>query len=92
MLLILGRSIRPGRAPEPASVLDVAPTFLYLAGFPRSGDHPGRVLSDAADDAFRSTYPPKRIETFGDRAVAKPGSRPSSPDSYELLRSLGYLR
>ncbi|MFN7976019.1 MAG: hypothetical protein U0166_27400 [Acidobacteriota bacterium] len=91
MLLLLGTSIRPGTRGEPADLLDVAPTFLYLAGFPSSEDLPGRVLADAADDAFRALYPVRKIETFGDRRVIGKQVR-DDRDLYEDLRSLGYVK
>ena len=43
-----------GEHPEQASVLDLAPTILYLFGLPVARDMEGRVLTEILDDGLRA--------------------------------------
>ena len=52
-----GAGVRPGASPANASVLDVAPTLLYLMGLPVARDMEGRILTEILDPAFARENP-----------------------------------
>jgi hypothetical protein len=52
VLLAVGDGIRAGAVLKQASVLDVAPTVLYLMGLPVARDMEGRVLTEMLEDDF----------------------------------------
>jgi len=96
ILIASGPSIKPGRL-DTTSLLDIAPTVLYLAGLPVAADMQGRVLKEAIDDAFLARYPMRTLpsyETVGrpleeDRqAVVSSGV---DDEVVARLRSLGYV-
>jgi predicted AlkP superfamily phosphohydrolase/phosphomutase len=51
VLLLAGAGIRPGALVDGASILDLAPTLLYLMGLPVARDMEGRVLLEVVDPA-----------------------------------------
>lgn len=89
-----GPAIRSGASPEGATLLDIAPTVLYLLGIPSPGDQDGRVISEVLDPSFV----PESAEAV---AVAATGDGPSPTDSsysdadeaaiQKRLADLGYL-
>lgn len=56
VLLAMGDGIRAGAILQEASVLDVAPTILYLMGLPVARDMEGRVLTEMLDEEFTRTH------------------------------------
>jgi hypothetical protein len=76
VLLIAGGGIRPGSSPSSASVLDVAPTLLYLLGLPVARDMEGRVLTEILDPALAGERPVTFIPSYESLAVtpAAPGA------------------
>jgi predicted AlkP superfamily phosphohydrolase/phosphomutase len=70
VLFVAGGGIRPGAVPARASVLDVAPTLLYLLGLPVARDMEGRVLTEILDPAFASENPVTFIPSYESLAVA----------------------
>jgi hypothetical protein len=70
VLLVVGEGIRPGAAPARASVLDVAPTLLYLLGLPVARDMEGRVLTEMLEPAFARQNPVTFIPSYESLAVA----------------------
>jgi hypothetical protein len=56
VLLALGDGIRAGAVLQQASVLDVAPTILYLMGLPVARDMEGRVLTEMLDEEFTRAH------------------------------------
>ncbi len=91
VLIACGKGIVQGVEIAPASLLDVAPTLLYLAELPIPSDMDGRVL-DIFEEAFRRRHPV--LSTDGSRAGG-----PRTPvwdqseeeEVKERLRQLGYL-
>ena len=53
-----------------ASVLDVAPTVLYLCGLPVARDMEGRVLTEMLEDDFARAHPVTFIPSYESLAVA----------------------
>jgi hypothetical protein len=70
VLLVVGEGIRPGAVPANASVLDVAPTILYLMGLPIARDMEGRVLTEILEPAFARDNPVTFIPSYESIAVA----------------------
>jgi arylsulfatase A-like enzyme len=75
VLLAAGGGIRPGAQVANASVLDVAPTLLYLMGLPVARDMEGRVLTEILEPAFARQHPVTFIPSYESLAVtpAAPG-------------------
>jgi len=75
VLLVVGEGIRAGSTPAHASVLDVAPTLLYLMGLPVARDMEGRILTEILDPGFARDNPLTFIPSYESLAVtpAVPG-------------------
>jgi len=54
--LAVGDGVREGATVEGASILDVAPTVLYLMGLPVARDMEGRVLTEIVEDDFARAH------------------------------------
>jgi predicted AlkP superfamily phosphohydrolase/phosphomutase len=70
LLLAYGEGIRPGALLDGASVLDIAPTLLYLLGLPVARDMEGRVLTEMLDPAYAEDHPVTFIPSYEGLAVA----------------------
>lgn len=70
VLIVAGEGIRPGPLPAGASVLDVAPTLLYLMGLPVARDMEGRVLTEILEPEFARQRPVTFIPSYESLAVA----------------------
>jgi predicted AlkP superfamily phosphohydrolase/phosphomutase/predicted negative regulator of RcsB-dependent stress response len=92
ILYLYGRDVRRGTRIEGATILDIAPTVLALAGVAPAIDMSGRVLTDAV------TVPdgPRTVASFeGAPTAAAPvaAAAPAVDDAViEHLKSLGYLQ
>ena len=96
MLIVAGPSIKPGRL-DTTSLLDIAPTVLYLAGLPVAEDMPGRVLKEAIDGAFLACYPVHTLPSYEVVGRSLDDLRPAAVASVvdeeviARLKSLGYV-
>jgi predicted AlkP superfamily phosphohydrolase/phosphomutase len=88
LFLAVGGGIRPGGHIGDASVLDVAPTLLYLAGLPVGRDMEGRVLAEAVDEAFVRAHPVTYIPSYESLAGAS-GPPPAPVDDLPPLPDEG---
>jgi predicted AlkP superfamily phosphohydrolase/phosphomutase len=61
----IGEGIRPGAVLRGASVVDVAPTILYLMGLPVARDLDGRVLTEILEEDYARTHPLTFIPSYG---------------------------
>jgi predicted AlkP superfamily phosphohydrolase/phosphomutase len=68
-LLALGDGVKEGGLLHSASVLDVAPTILYLMGLPVARDMEGRVLSEIVEEDFARAHPLSFIPSYESLAV-----------------------
>jgi predicted AlkP superfamily phosphohydrolase/phosphomutase/Tfp pilus assembly protein PilF len=95
IVYLYGRGVRAGTRIDRASILDITPTVLALAGLPAATDMPGRVL----DEALTLPVPAPRVQTYetpGARADLESATRdaaaaPVDPGILAHLESLGYL-
>lgn len=86
-----GHGVRPGVELEGASIIDIAPTVLYLLGVPIPCEMDGRVLKDVLSSDLMRDFP----ITFGeDRRYVQDRSGYSDEDEdriREHLKRLGYV-
>jgi predicted AlkP superfamily phosphohydrolase/phosphomutase/tetratricopeptide (TPR) repeat protein len=96
ILVLSGPSIVK-RELDTTSLLDVAPTVLYLAGLPVPEDTDGRVLEEAIRKEFHERFPLRRIPTYEVtpfRARTPPVAESVAAVEAEIvenLRALGYV-
>ncbi len=64
LLILNGAGIASGRKLEGASVVDVAPTLLYLMGLPLGRDMDGSLLTDVLDDEIKKIQPVTFISSY----------------------------
>src|SRR5262249_36938239 len=72
VMLAMGDGIRGGATLRSASVLDLAPTILYLMGLPIARDMEGRILTEMLQDDFMRAHPAAYIPSYESLAVAPP--------------------
>jgi len=77
-ILAVGDGIKPGVVLRDASVLDLAPTMLYLMGLPVARDMEGRVLTEMLEESFARSHPVTYIPSYESLAVA-PAPAPDVP-------------
>ena len=90
----LGDGITRGHTIEDASVIDVAPTILALAGFPRVLDMPGEALASAFDTSMRGSLNRNSVATLERTRPDETGveSRGEADEAMmKKLEALGYL-
>lgn len=64
VLVMNGPGIRAGVRLERASVMDVAPTLIHLAGLPISQEFEGKVLMEALSAEDRRAHPVQSIDRY----------------------------
>lgn len=69
-LLAVGNGVRAGAVLDGASVLDLAPTILYLMGLPVARDMEGRALVELLDPESAQVRPVTFIPSYESLAVA----------------------
>jgi predicted AlkP superfamily phosphohydrolase/phosphomutase len=69
VVLAMGDGIRPGVALRAASVLDLAPTILYLMGLPVARDMEGRILTEMLQDELMRAHAVSFIPSYESLAV-----------------------
>jgi predicted AlkP superfamily phosphohydrolase/phosphomutase len=79
VLIAVGDGIRPGAQLRSASILDVAPTILYLMGLPVARDMEGRVLTEILEDDFARAHRVTLIPSYEHLAV-RPMTGPAELD------------
>jgi len=90
-----GPHVRPGPL-DTTSLLDVAPTVLYLLGLPIAEDLTGRIVDEAIDPTFRARVAMRTIPSYegiGARVAGADLAADSQVEAemIEKLRSLGYI-
>lgn len=77
-----------------ATLYDIAPTLLYLAGLPISGEMPGIPLFAALDPAFLKRTAVYMVDSYGrmpERTSPSPQGSAVEEEMLARLRSLGYI-
>jgi predicted AlkP superfamily phosphohydrolase/phosphomutase len=75
-ILAVGDGIRAGATFRQASVLDVAPTILYLMSLPVARDMEGRVATEVVSEEFARAHPLTFIPSYESLAVTPARSEP----------------
>lgn len=78
VVLAIGSGIGSGARVQRATVLDLAPTILYLMGLPVARDMEGRVLSELLDERLVRSRPVTFIPSYGSLAVTQGLPAPES--------------
>jgi predicted AlkP superfamily phosphohydrolase/phosphomutase/tetratricopeptide (TPR) repeat protein len=95
ILVTAGPGIRAGKI-DTASLLDIAPTVLYLAGLPIPESMTGEVARQAIDPDAIASRPPIRVADgrlppLRTGSVADVTEDPGAEEMMATLRSLGYI-
>jgi len=72
-------------------VIDVPPTVLYAIGLPVAEDFAGRARTELFTGAFRDTYSPQTIPTWGKRKEGVGRASAVDEELVDQLRALGYI-
>jgi len=94
MIAFYGAGVKRGVGVVGASILDVAPTVLALAGLPRAADMPGKPITSAFEDAVVGSFSQETVATLdGPRDDSGRGPNASNADEETMkkLEALGYL-
>ena len=99
IFIMAGPQVKPGPL-DTTSLLDIAPTALYLLGLPKGEDMPGRVIEEGIEPRFLARFPRQTLPSY--ESIGHPG--PGNPvvaggaamgevekEMMEKLRSLGYI-
>ena len=90
VLMGRGPGVLRGQPVRDATVLDIAPTVLYLAGAPVAEDLAGRVLTSLLTPEYLAAHPVRTVQTYG--AIEAPASDLRiDEETTEALRALGYV-
>ncbi len=85
MYMLRGPGVKPGREERAFSLLDVAPTCLYLLGRPVPEDLEGNVMARALQDSYLRGHKEVRKGTVGEE------NRPLTPEEKGALKNLPYV-
>ncbi|MBW1769269.1 MAG: alkaline phosphatase family protein [Deltaproteobacteria bacterium] len=94
ILIMNGPNCKQGVECQGASILDLAPTVLYLSGLPVDKDMDGSVLTGWLDDKFveRNPIQAQRLETtFDGDEIRAVYSDSESEEIESMLQGLGYI-
>ena len=94
IIIVSGNNIKNNLKIDKASVMDVAPTILYLSGLPVAEDFNGRVLTELIDENYLKKNPIKKIKSFENKtfnAGENPKVSERNEEIKEELETLGYL-
>jgi predicted AlkP superfamily phosphohydrolase/phosphomutase len=91
--LIRGPGTKPGVKAIKIRDIDIAPTLLYLFGFPQSEDFEGEPVTGLFKLQLTARLTTEKIETFGDRKSEERKEVESrfSREVLEQLKNLGYI-
>jgi tetratricopeptide (TPR) repeat protein len=96
VLVLAGPPIRATKL-DTTSLLDIAPTVLYLSGLPLPEDGEGRLLTEAIRPGFASRVAVNTIPTYDvtpiriEATVGSAEMAAAEAEMLENLRSLGYI-
>jgi Flp pilus assembly protein TadD len=95
IVALYGNGIKKGFQIHGASILDVAPTILALAGLPRAADMPGKILAQALTPELQNELNPNTVATLEREREHEFGPEMASgaadEETMKKLEALGYL-
>lgn len=95
VMLAAGGPVKQGGRIHGASILDIAPTVLYLLGYPTAGDMDGRVLTEIIEESFLEKHPVRLIPSYDEITkrswIEVEGGDDAVEKVLENLRALGYI-
>ena len=92
LFVLSGPQIRQGFTLFDASLYDIAPTLLYLAGLPLSEEMDGSLLRGSIEEPFLNTHPVRSILSYGAPERKREVSLAEDDEEIkERLRALGYI-
>lgn len=87
-----GAGVKKGAAITGATIRDVTPTVLALAGLPRAEDMPGEALRSAFTDEVTATFSDEQVATLDrKRSDGTAQTSGASEETMKKLEALGYL-
>lgn len=94
VIIISGEGIKRGCRISDASILDVAPTVLYLMGSTVGADMDGKVLTDCIEKSYLESRPIRTVETRdGEVDLPRSAGAQEMPEAVKKrLRELGYIK
>ncbi len=86
--------INPGNTVKEASIYDIAPTILYLLGFPHAEDFNGRILFDAFSGEVLEKITYRKIQSYGkfSSQALEDIDNAKQDKAIEQMKSLGYIQ
>jgi predicted AlkP superfamily phosphohydrolase/phosphomutase len=92
LFMLSGPQIKQGLTLSDASLYDIAPTLLYLAGLPLSQEMDGSLLRACIEEPFFNTHPVRSIASYGTPERQREASLAEDDEEIkERLRALGYI-
>jgi|GEM_PF-2919891 len=93
IIILKGGPIKKGAAITCARVEDVAPTLLYLLGYPIGDDMDGKVVTGAISSDFLAAHPVQHLPTLdcGFQWGGTVGGTTYDRNLMEKLKAIGYL-
>ncbi len=92
MVVMTGQPIRSGVRIGPYDIIDLAPTILYLLGYPVPADMDGHVMAEALTNDCLAKHPVRVAASTWEAADEETGFSPSEEAVIaERLKELGYL-
>lgn len=93
IFVLSGEGVRKGVELKHCSLIDVAPTVLYLMGVDVPQDADGHVLEEALEKSYAEQHPIKSslVDISQDGSAIKGLSEEEEAQLMERMRSLGYL-
>lgn len=91
VVIASGKGIRRGARIQGTSVLDVAPTVLYLSGSPIPLDMDGKLLPQIFEAEWLDAHPPRYVDIDTSRQPSGEAME-TNEELLDRLRSLGYVQ
>ncbi|MBL8150045.1 MAG: alkaline phosphatase family protein [Blastocatellia bacterium] len=92
LYIAAGPGVKPGTRLSRARIIDVAPSMLYLSGYPVPEDMDGEVLTEMISEEFLRANPIQATEGSSSmRTTDADFTEEDNDEVRERLKSLGYL-
>jgi predicted AlkP superfamily phosphohydrolase/phosphomutase len=92
LFIVSGPQVKAGLTLADASLYDIAPTILYLAGLPLSHEMDGSLLRESLEEPFLNSHPVHFVSSYGTpERKREVGLAEDDEQIKERLRALGYI-